>query len=240
MRGVVSAGMTAAIEQLGLRDCFDEVHGASAGRVQRRLPARRPGRLSDRAVPARVRQPDLRQLPASLLRGRPVFDMDYVIGEVWRHQRPLRTDADPGQRDRAALHGDRCRHRRRSSTSPTCPTTRRSAAAMRASGRLPWLAGPAGRVPRPSAAGCDAGRGDPGRTRPDAPRPTCSSCRRARTASQHSPLSGPVARLTDRLPGQDQPGAGGAAADTAPSAMTSSAPSSRPQAADPPPARRSA
>src|ERR1700709_834693 len=31
MRGVVSAGMTAAIEQLGLRDAFDEVHGASAG-----------------------------------------------------------------------------------------------------------------------------------------------------------------------------------------------------------------
>src|SRR5690242_8962304 len=31
MRGVVSPGMTAAIEQLGLRDAFDEVHGASAG-----------------------------------------------------------------------------------------------------------------------------------------------------------------------------------------------------------------
>src|ERR1700744_3059087 len=31
MRGVVSAGMTAAIEQLGLRASFDEVHGASAG-----------------------------------------------------------------------------------------------------------------------------------------------------------------------------------------------------------------
>ena len=31
MRGVVSAGMAAAIEQLGLRDAFDEVHGASAG-----------------------------------------------------------------------------------------------------------------------------------------------------------------------------------------------------------------
>ena len=31
MRGVVSAGMTTAIEQLGLRDAFDEVHGASAG-----------------------------------------------------------------------------------------------------------------------------------------------------------------------------------------------------------------
>src|ERR1700728_2018560 len=31
MRGVISAGMTAAIEQLGLTDAFDEVHGASAG-----------------------------------------------------------------------------------------------------------------------------------------------------------------------------------------------------------------
>src|SRR5215472_2229069 len=31
MRGVVSAGMTAAIEQLGFTNTFDEVHGASAG-----------------------------------------------------------------------------------------------------------------------------------------------------------------------------------------------------------------
>ena len=31
MRGVVSAGMAAAIEQLGMREAFDEVHGASAG-----------------------------------------------------------------------------------------------------------------------------------------------------------------------------------------------------------------
>src|ERR1700743_1539937 len=31
MRGVVSAGMTGAIEQLALTPCFDEVHGAAAG-----------------------------------------------------------------------------------------------------------------------------------------------------------------------------------------------------------------
>ena len=33
MRGVVSAGMVVALDEMGLRDCFDSVYGASAGAV---------------------------------------------------------------------------------------------------------------------------------------------------------------------------------------------------------------
>src|ERR1044071_2792696 len=33
MRGVVSAGMVAALEELGFRDCFDAVYGSSAGAI---------------------------------------------------------------------------------------------------------------------------------------------------------------------------------------------------------------
>ena len=48
MRGVVSAGMTAALERLGLTRCFDLVVGSSAGALnaaalrRRASPARRP------------------------------------------------------------------------------------------------------------------------------------------------------------------------------------------------------
>jgi predicted patatin/cPLA2 family phospholipase len=140
MRGVVSAGMTAAIEQLGLRDAFDEVHGASAGAFNGAfLLAGQASYLTALyqygfGNPAFV---SLRQL----LRGRPLFDLDYVIGEVWRRQRPLQlerifssgidlhctaTDVDTAQIvDLTDLaDGDQIR------------------CAMRASARLPWLAGP--------------------------------------------------------------------------------------------------
>jgi predicted patatin/cPLA2 family phospholipase len=140
MRGVVSAGMTAAIEQLGLRDAFDEVHGASAGAFNGAfLLAGQASYLTALyqygfGNPAFV---SLRQL----LRGRPLFDLDYVIGEVWREQRPLQlerifssgidlhctaTDVETAQivdlTDLADGEQIRC--------------------AMRASARLPWLAGP--------------------------------------------------------------------------------------------------
>lgn len=91
MRGVVSAGMTAAIEQLGFTDCFDEVHGASAGAFAGAFL------LADQAAYLAALYPHGFGNPAfaapfRFVRRRPVFDLDYVIGEVWRRQRPLRTD----------------------------------------------------------------------------------------------------------------------------------------------------
>ena len=62
MRGVVSAGMAAALERLDLTRCLDLVVGASAGRAERRGPPRRRragvrGGLRRRLRLARVRQP---------------------------------------------------------------------------------------------------------------------------------------------------------------------------------------
>src|ERR1700744_5722963 len=92
MRGVVSAGMTAAIEQLGLRDAFDEVHGASAGAFNSAfllagqaayLTALYPPGFGDPRFVSAIRA----------LRGGPAFDMDHVINHVWTRERPLRFDA---------------------------------------------------------------------------------------------------------------------------------------------------
>lgn len=140
MRGVVSAGMTAAIEQLGLRDAFDEVHGASAGAFNAAFLLAGQAAYLAALYPHGFGNPSFVSL-RQMLRGRPLFDMDYVIGEVWRRQRPLRTeqilssgielhctatDADSAEIfDLANLRdGEEIR------------------CAMRASGRLPWLAGP--------------------------------------------------------------------------------------------------
>ena len=94
MRGVVSAGMTAALERLGLTQCFDLVVGASAGAINgaallggvaRHGPATYSGPLASRSFVN----------PARVLRGGPVIDVNYVLNyastdlDADRHQRVL-------------------------------------------------------------------------------------------------------------------------------------------------------
>ena len=78
MRGVVSAGMTAALERLGVTGCFDMVVGASAGAINgaaliagvaREGAAAYHGPLASRKFVN----------PARALRGRPVIDVSYVL-----------------------------------------------------------------------------------------------------------------------------------------------------------------
>jgi predicted patatin/cPLA2 family phospholipase len=195
MRGVVSAGMTAALEQLGLRDAFDEVHGASAGAFNAAfLLAGQAAYLTalylhgfgdPRFVSAR-----------RALRGGPALDMDYVVDDVWTRQRPLRFEAIlTGGIDLHCTATDADRAEivdltdLRSSQEIRC--------ALRASGRLPWLAGPPvefrGRrlLDATLAEAIPVTAALPGatdvlvlQTRPD--------------GVQHAPLSWAVARLTDR------------------------------------------
>jgi len=94
MRGVVSAGMTAALERLGVTACFDLVVGASAGAINgaallagvaREGAATYHGALASRSFVN----------PARVLRGRPVIDVDYVLRyasaglDAARHDRVL-------------------------------------------------------------------------------------------------------------------------------------------------------
>ncbi|MGH2915165.1 MAG: patatin-like phospholipase family protein [Solirubrobacteraceae bacterium] len=140
MRGVVSAGMAAAIEQLGLTDAFDEVHGASAGAFNAAFllsgQAAYMTALYQHGFGNPIFTSGLR-----VLRGGPVFDLDYVVGEVWRAQRPLR--AEIALTRGIELH---CTATDVSRAEIVDLTDLRSAdeirCAMRASARLPWLAGP--------------------------------------------------------------------------------------------------
>ena len=195
MRGVVSAAMTAALEQLGLRDAFDEVHGASAGAFNAAfflagqaayLTALYLHGFGDPRFVSFVRA----------VRGGPALDMDYVISDVWTHQRPLRfetlrassielhctaTDADRADIvDLAELHEDeeiKC--------------------ALRASGRLPWLAGPPVHFRGRRLLDATLAEAIPVKT----PLASATHVLVLQTRPQgvtHAPLSGLVARLTDR------------------------------------------
>jgi predicted patatin/cPLA2 family phospholipase len=94
MRGVVSAGMTAALERLGLTRCFDLIVGSSAGA------------LNAAALLAGVAQPAARMYhtvlasrafvnPVRLLFGRPALDVRFVLAhagggvDAGRHERTL-------------------------------------------------------------------------------------------------------------------------------------------------------
>jgi predicted patatin/cPLA2 family phospholipase len=139
MRGVVSAGMAAAIEQLGLRDAFDEVHGASAGAFNAAFLL--GGQAAYLATLYQFGFGDPRFVSyLRPLRGGPAFDMDHVINHVWTRERPLRFDAvlasgidlhcTATDADRAVIVD---LTDLRSQEEICC--------ALRASGRLPWLAG---------------------------------------------------------------------------------------------------
>jgi predicted patatin/cPLA2 family phospholipase len=195
MRGVVSAGMTAAIEQLGLTDAFDEVHGASAGAFNAAFLL--AGQAAYLATLYQYGFGDPRFVSiVRALRGGPAFDMDHVINHVWTRQRPLRfdtilergielhctaTDADRATIvDLAELTNEeeiRC--------------------ALRSSGRLPWLAG--GPVSFRGMRLLDATLAEA--IPVEVPRLSATDMLVLQTRPHgvaHTPLSPVVARLTDR------------------------------------------
>jgi len=195
MRGVVSAGMAAAIEQLGLLASFDEVHGASAGAFNAAfLLAGQAAYLvglyqcgfGDRAFAG----------PLRLLHGRPPIDMDFLIGEVWTRRRRL--DCAAVLRSGIELHctatdADRAELVDLSGLADA----EEIRCALRASARLPWLAGPPVRF---------RGRRLLDATLAEAI-PVSSALARATdvlvlqtrpVGVRHQPLAGPVAALTDR------------------------------------------
>ena len=195
MRGVVSAGMAAAIEQLGLTCCFDEVHGASAGAFAAAFLLAGQAAYLTGLYPHGFGNPIFASARRMLLERRPVFDLEYVAREVWRAQRPLRTGrilrsgielhctATDVERaaivDLAELRDD--------------PEIR---AAMLASSRLPWLAG--GPVAFRGRRLLDATLAEAIPVR--VPRASATDLLVLQTRPHgiaHSPLSGPVAWLTD-------------------------------------------
>jgi predicted patatin/cPLA2 family phospholipase len=195
MRGVVSAGMTSALEQLGLRDAFDEVHGASAGAFNAAFFLAGQAAYLTALYLYGFGDPTFVSVRRAL-RGGPALDMDYVISDVWSRQRPLRydvirasgielhctaTDADHATVvDLAGLHEDeeiRC--------------------ALRASGRLPWLAGPPVRFRGRRLLDATLAEAIPVHAALESTSHVLVLQTRPHGV-HHAPLSGLVARLTDR------------------------------------------
>jgi predicted patatin/cPLA2 family phospholipase len=139
MRGVVSAGMAAAIEQLGLRDAFDEVYGASAGAFNAAFLLAGQASYLAGLYAHGFGDPGFISIRRSL-RGRPLFDMDYVVDQVWRHRRPLRIER--------ILQGAIELHCSATDVDLAAPVDLQRLGdaheirlALKASARLPWLAG---------------------------------------------------------------------------------------------------
>jgi predicted patatin/cPLA2 family phospholipase len=140
MRGVVSAGMASALDQLGLRDAFDEVHGASAGAFNGAFFMAGQAAYMTSLYWRGFGDPRFVSFRRALRGEGPAFDMDYVVDGIWARGRPLRIDV--------LLEG---------ATELHCTATDADAAAivdlanlrsaeevrcaLRASARLPWLAG---------------------------------------------------------------------------------------------------
>lgn len=195
MRGVVSAGMTAAIEQLGLLEAFDEVHGASAGAFNAAfLLAGQAGYL---AVLYQHGFGDPRFASVlRALRGGPTLDMDHVIDEVWTRQRPLRFDAILSCG--IALHCTATDADRAAIVDLTDLRSEQDIRhALRASGRLPWLAGPPVHFRGMRLLDATLAEAIP----VQAPFATATDVLVLQTRPHgvaHTPLSSVIARLTDR------------------------------------------
>jgi predicted patatin/cPLA2 family phospholipase len=139
MRGVISAGMALALDELSLVPAFDAVYGASAGAITGAWLLSRPEGLRGWAEPAYAKTLIRR---TALLRGRPVADVRALIEDLYQTTfpmdfaavlaspvefHPLATDAATGQS--TDLH-------------PFCGTPADLRLALRASAALPLLAGP--------------------------------------------------------------------------------------------------
>jgi predicted patatin/cPLA2 family phospholipase len=195
MRGVVSAAMTAAIEQLGMTEAFDEVHGASAGAFNAAfMVAGQAGYLTSLYLYG-FGDPRFVSFGRAL-RGGPFLELDYVIEDVWTRQRPLRFDrvlASDISLHCTATDADRAEI--------VDLTDLRDAGeirlALRASSRLPWLAGPPIRFRGHTFLDATLAEAIPVTT----PLATATDVLVLQTRPQgvpHAPLSAGVARLTDR------------------------------------------
>jgi predicted patatin/cPLA2 family phospholipase len=91
MRGVVSAGMVAGLEALGLTDAFDAVFGSSAGALNGAYFL-----AGQAAFGATIYSEDINNRAfidlRRALRGRPIVDLDYLIHDVAGRRKRLRTE----------------------------------------------------------------------------------------------------------------------------------------------------
>jgi predicted patatin/cPLA2 family phospholipase len=140
MRGVVSAGMVSALEELGFGDVFDAVYGSSAGAVNAAYFLAGQARLGTSIYYEDINNRRFINLGRAAM-GRPIVDMGFLLDDVAVHHKRLdverllasatplwvlATDVETGQR--ATLNG--------------FSDSRGLREALRAGATMPVMAGP--------------------------------------------------------------------------------------------------
>jgi predicted patatin/cPLA2 family phospholipase len=90
MRGVVSAGMVAALEQLGLTGAFDAVYGSSAGAINGAYFLAGQANLGATIYSEDINNRHFINL-ARPLTGRPIVDLEFLLDHVAHRLKPLDT-----------------------------------------------------------------------------------------------------------------------------------------------------
>ena len=90
MRGVVSAGMVSALEELGLVDSFDNVYGSSAGAINAAYFLAGQAAFGTTIYAEDINNSSFISL-GRMLTGRPIVDLGFLIDEVATRRKPLNT-----------------------------------------------------------------------------------------------------------------------------------------------------
>ena len=88
MRGVVSAGMVSALEELGLGQAFDAVYGSSAGAINAAYFLAGQARMGTTIYFENINNNRFISL-ARPLAGRPIVNLDFLLNEVALKSKPL-------------------------------------------------------------------------------------------------------------------------------------------------------
>ena len=91
MRGVISAGMVSALEELGLTNAFDAVYGSSAGAINAAYFLAGQARLGTTIYYEDINNHHFIDL-GRMISGRPIVDLGYLLDDVMVRRKPL--DAD--------------------------------------------------------------------------------------------------------------------------------------------------
>lgn len=141
MRGAISGGMAMGLEELGLRECFDGVYGASAGALN---AAWFSGGATDAGLPAWT-DPVLRTATVrrrNLLRGRPLVDGRYLTEVVYERLTPMPFAEIVASPVRLHAVGTDAATGEATDLAPFVRDARTLKLALRASTALPLLSGP--------------------------------------------------------------------------------------------------
>lgn len=91
MRGVISAGMVSALEELGLTGAFDAVYGSSAGAINAAYFLAGQARLGTTIYYEDINNRHFIDL-GRMISGRPIVDLGFLLDDVMVRRKPL--DAD--------------------------------------------------------------------------------------------------------------------------------------------------